>query len=66
LEHGIIGVCRTSSLKTIANALAKYNLTSNCSTRGHIEPADDYTFFYGNGNANYHVGKGFLYRRGSD
>jgi hypothetical protein len=28
--------------------------------KGDTEPAGDYTFFYGNGNADYHLGTGFF------
>jgi hypothetical protein len=28
--------------------------------KGGTEPAGDYTFFYGNGNADHHVGTGFF------
>lgn len=28
------------------------------------EPADDYTFFYGNGNDNHHLGTGSLVHKG--
>jgi hypothetical protein len=31
---------------------------------GGSEPADDYTFFYGNGNAEYHLGTGFFICKG--
>jgi len=31
-----------------------------------IEPADDHTFFFGNGCANHHLGTGFLCMRKSD
>jgi len=27
--------------------------------KGSTEPADDYTFFHGKGNANHHFGNGF-------
>jgi hypothetical protein len=28
--------------------------------KGGTETAGDYTFFYGNGNADHHLGKGFF------
>jgi hypothetical protein len=39
-------------LNTVASELAKYTLGSSGSTGG--QPADDYTFLYGDGNANHH------------
>jgi hypothetical protein len=33
-------------------------------TRGDTEPADDYTFLYGNGNSDRHLGTGFLIHKG--
>jgi hypothetical protein len=32
--------------------------------KGGTEPADDCKFFYGNGNANHHLGTGFLVHKG--
>jgi hypothetical protein len=31
-----------------------------CRDKGGTEPAGDYTFFYGNGNADHHLGTGFF------
>jgi hypothetical protein len=31
---------------------------------GGSQPADDYTFLYGNGNANHHLGTGFFVHKG--
>jgi hypothetical protein len=60
---------RTGSLKTVASEFAKYKLDlvtvwdvgwdEDCS-----QPADCYTFFYGSGNVNYHLGAGFFIRKG--
>jgi hypothetical protein len=58
---------RADSLKTVASELAKYNL--DLITVQEVrwdedgsQPTDDYTFFYGSGNANYHLGTGvFIY-----
>jgi hypothetical protein len=52
-------------VKTVASKLAKYNSDifaaqvvnlNNDST----EPADNYIFFYGSGNANHHLGTSFV------
>jgi hypothetical protein len=32
--------------------------------KGGNEPAGDCTFFYGNGNANHHLGRGLFIHRG--
>jgi hypothetical protein len=32
--------------------------------KGGAEPADDYTFLYGNGNADHHLGTGFFLHKG--
>jgi len=49
-EHGILGVYRAGSLKTVASELAKYNLDL-MAVQGvrwdndNSEPGDDYKFF---------------------
>jgi hypothetical protein len=60
---------RTRSLKTASRELAKkkLDLTRVQEVRwdkGGTEPADDYTFFYGNGNTDHHLGTGFLVHEG--
>jgi hypothetical protein len=60
---------RAGSLKTVASKLANYNsdlvaVPEVRSIEDDGQPADDYTFFYGNGNAN-HLGKCFSYIRDS-
>jgi hypothetical protein len=51
---------RTSSLKTVASELTKYNLDLVTIQQlrwveGGTQPAPDYTFFYGNGKCNHHL-----------
>jgi hypothetical protein len=46
-------------MKTTASKLAKYKLDLVAVQevrwyKGGSQPVDNYTFFYGNGNANYH------------
>jgi len=62
-------LCRAVSLKTIASKLAKYNLDLVAVQEvrwleGSSQPPDDYTFFYGNGNDNHHLGTSFTVRKG--
>jgi hypothetical protein len=52
-------------LKTVSGELAKdkLDLVGVQEVRwdkGDTEPAGDYTFFYGNGNADHHLGTGFF------
>jgi exonuclease III len=58
-------LCRSGSLKTVSGELAKYKLDlvgvqEVRWDRGGTEPAGDYTFFYGNGNADRHLETGFF------
>jgi len=46
---------RAVSLKTAGSEVAKYNLDFVWD-KGGSQPADDYTFLYGNGTANHHLG----------
>jgi exonuclease III len=62
---------RAGSLKTVGSELTNYNvdLVAVQEVRWEndgIEPADDHTFFFGNGCANHHLGTGFLCMRKSD
>jgi len=56
-------------LKTVASELAKYDLDLVAVQRvrwievSH-QPTHDCTFFYGNGNANRHLGTGFFVHKG--
>jgi hypothetical protein len=60
---------REDSLKTEGSEVAKYNLDSvavqvvKC-VEGGSHPADDYTFFYGNGKAYRVLGTDFFVHRG--
>jgi hypothetical protein len=61
----MLEVCRTGSLRAMADELSKYKLDlagiqkvkwDRCGT----EPAGEYTFFYGKGNENHELGTVFL------
>jgi hypothetical protein len=56
---------RSGSLKTLSRKLAKYKLDlvgvqEVRWDKGGTKLAGDYTFFYGNGNADHHLGTGFF------
>jgi exonuclease III len=56
---------RSGFLKTVSGELAKYKLDlvgvqEVRRDKGGTEPAGDYALFYGNGNADHHLGTGFL------
>jgi exonuclease III len=56
---------RSGFPKTVSGELAKYKLDlvgvqEVRWDRDGTEPAGDYTFFYGNGNADHHLGTGFF------
>jgi exonuclease III len=58
-------LCRSGSLKTVSGELTKYKLDlvgvqEVRWDKGGTEPAGDYTYFYGNGNADHHLGIGFF------
>jgi len=70
LEHAMLGVYRAGSLKTVTSELGKYNLVLVAVQdvrwdRGGSQPADEYTFFYGSGNANRHIGIDFFLHEGT-
>jgi hypothetical protein len=59
------GVYRSGSLKTVTGELTEYKLDlvgvqEVRWDKGGTEPAGDYTFFYGKGNADQHLGTGFF------
>jgi hypothetical protein len=56
---------RSGSLKTVSRELAEYKLDlvgaqEDRWDKGGTEPAGDYTFLYGNGNADHHSGTDFF------
>jgi hypothetical protein len=56
---------RAGSLKTVASELSNYSLDLVAIQKvrwfeGGSQPAYDYTFFYGNINANHHLVTGFF------
>jgi hypothetical protein len=58
--------CVAGSLKAVESELAKYifDLVAVQGVRwveGGSQPADNYTFFYGNGKASHHLGTVSLY-----
>jgi exonuclease III len=57
----VIRLYRSGSLKTVARQLGKYNLNlvgvqEVRWDKGGTERAEDYTFFYGAGNEDHHLG----------
>jgi hypothetical protein len=69
LELGKSGVHRSGHLKTESRELAKYKLylvgiQEVRWDKGSTETSDDYTFCYGNGNADHHLGTGCFIHKG--
>jgi hypothetical protein len=68
LEFVLSGVCRPGYLRTVSRETARYKLdlvgVQVRWDKGGTEPADDYTFFSGNGNADYHLGTGCFEHKG--
>jgi hypothetical protein len=60
---------RAGSPQTVASKLENYNLDPVAVkevrwVNNGSEPADDYTVFYGNGNANHNLGLGIFIHKG--
>jgi exonuclease III len=58
-------LCRSGSLKTVARELGKYKLDlvgvqEVRWDKGSTERVEDYTFIYGAGNEDRHLGTGFF------
>jgi endonuclease/exonuclease/phosphatase family metal-dependent hydrolase len=67
----VSNLSRSVSLKTVASELAKYNLDLMAVQEVRwdkvgSQPADDWMFSYGNGNANHQLWTGFFVQRESD
>jgi hypothetical protein len=65
----MFGAYKAGSLNTIARELEKCNLDLVAVEEvrwdgGGSQPADDYTFWYGNGYANHDLGTGFFVHKG--
>jgi exonuclease III len=63
-------LCRAGALKTVANELATCNLDLVTVKevrwdKSGSQPADDYTFHYGNGDANHYLGTGLFVHKGT-
>jgi hypothetical protein len=61
---------RSGSFKTVSGELAIYKLylvgvQEVRWDKGGTEPAGDYALFYGNGNADHHLGTGFFVHKRS-
>jgi hypothetical protein len=59
----VTSLYRACSLKTVSSELAKCKLDVMAKSmtevrwdKGGSQPVDDYTFFYGNGKLNHHLG----------
>jgi len=64
MENGYVrNLYRAGSLETVVRKLPKYNLDlitvqEDRWDEGGSEPEDDFTFLFGNGNANHYLGTG--------
>jgi hypothetical protein len=57
-------IYRSDSLKIISRELAKYKLDLVGAQEVRWDMADNYTLFYGNGNADRHFGTGLFVHKG--
>jgi hypothetical protein len=68
VSRNVRRLCRIGSLKTVARELGKYKLDlvgvqEVRWEKGDTERAEDYTFFYGQGNGDHQIGTGlFLHK----
>jgi exonuclease III len=62
-------LCKVGSLRAVISEMTKHKLDlvgvqEVRWVEGGSQPADNYTFLYGNGNADHHLGTGFFVYKG--
>jgi hypothetical protein len=68
-KWNVYSICRTGSMKMVARVLGKYKLDlmgvkEARWEKGGFKQAEDYRFFYGEGNEDYQLGTGFnIYKK---